>query len=251
MKKVAVREREGEGERSQFKQRKHNNSRQRWRHIQFRSRSPKLWIAIALLVCLLLSLFTPLNHLFNRQFLTQTLQNWGNWAVFLFVLIYTVLTAIGIPGTVMTIAGGAVFGLFWGTFWSVIGATLGAIAAFWVGRYLLRDWAERRFAHHPALYRFHRAVVRAPMKFVLAVRFAPISPFNVVNFLFGLTPIHWISYAVGTFLGIIPGTLAYTWLGVTGDRALSGGDRLPFFLALSFLALLCLIPLWAQKRRGE
>ncbi|MEB3829703.1 TVP38/TMEM64 family protein [Phormidium sp. CCY1219] len=218
------------------------------RRIQQWGRSPKLWVAIALVLCLLVSWLTPLNRLFDRAFLTATLERWGNWAVFLFVFIYVVATVVGIPGTVMTLAGGAVFGLLWGTVWSVIGATLGAIGAFWVARYLLRDWAERRFAHHPALARFDRAVTHYPLAFVLAVRFAPISPFNVVNFLFGLTSLHWIHYAIGTLFGIIPGTLAYTWLGVTGDRALRGGDRLPFFLALSAIALLSVIPVWVKRR---
>ncbi len=95
--------------------------------------------------------------------------------------------------------------------------------------------------------KFNQAVKDQPISFVLAVRFAPISPFNVVNFLFGLTPIHWFYYTVATFFGIIPGTLAYTWLGTSGVEALEGGDRLPFFLALGLLTLLSLIPLFHKK----
>lgn len=222
-----------------------------FRKMKSKLRSPKRWIAIAILMYLLLFPFTPLNPIFDRTFLTQTLENWGHWAICLYLLIYTIATAIGVPGTVLTIAGGAVFGLVWGTLWSVIGATCGAIAAFWIARYLLHHWVERRFRHHKALQRFNAAVTRTPVKFVLAVRFAPISPFNIVNFLFGLTPIHWTSYAIGTFFGIIPGTLAYTWIGVTGDRALRGGDRLPFILALSFLTLLSLIPLLAKQKNQK
>ena len=201
-------------------------------------------IAIA---CLLLCLFTPLNRLFELAFLVQILQEWGSWAVLLFVLTYIVATAIGVPGTAMTIAGGAVFGLGWGSFWSVVGATLGALAAFWIARYLCRDWAMRKFGQYKMLMRFNQAVVKEPLRFVLAVRFVPISPFNLVNFLFGLTPINWVDYTAGTFFGIIPGTLAYTWLGVTGERALEGGDRLPFFLALAFLAVLSMLPVITRR----
>ncbi|MBC6418975.1 MAG: TVP38/TMEM64 family protein [Prochloron sp. SP5CPC1] len=135
-----------------------------------------------------------------------------------FILVYAVVTVIGVPGTILTIAGGLVFGLGWGSLWSVIGATLGAMGSFWAARYL-------------------------------AVRFAPISPFNVVNFLFGLTPIHWVPYSLGTFIGIIPGTLAYTWLGTSGSEALAGGERLPFILALGFLTLLSIIPFLARKKQ--
>jgi len=210
-------------------------------------KSPRTWLAIALLGVVLLCFVSPLKAVFDQAFLVGQLQRSGSWGVFLFIVVYILLTIIGIPGTVLTVAGGAVFGLVWGTFWSVIGATLGAIGAFWTARYLLRDWAVGRFSHHPALIKFNQAVTHKPLNFVLAVRFAPISPFNVVNFLFGLTPICWIRYAIGTFVGIIPGTLAYTWLGVTGTQALQGGDHLPLVIALLFLTLLSVLPLWFNK----
>jgi uncharacterized membrane protein YdjX (TVP38/TMEM64 family) len=210
---------------------------------------PRFWFAIAIFTCFLVCLFGPVKVLFDPDILVQQMQRFSCCTIVLFVLVYTLATVLGIPGTLMTVAGGVLFGLVWGTIWSVVGATLGAIGAFWTARYLLRNWAERQFGNHKALVRFHQAIARAPLNFVLAVRFAPISPFNVVNFLFGLTPINWVPYAVGTFVGIIPGTLAYTWLGVTGNQALKGGNFLPFMLALGFLVLLSLMPVWA-KRNG-
>ena len=206
------------------------------------------WLAITSSVCILVCLLGLLPALFNQALLISQLERWGHSAVCLFILGYTIATVLGVPGTILTIAGGAVFGLFWGTLWSVVGATLGAIGAFWLARYLLRDWVKGRFQHHKALVSFHQAVLHKPLAFVLAVRFAPISPFNVVNFLFGLTPIDLRHYATGTFLGIIPGTLAYTWLGVTGEEALQGGDRLPFFLVLGMLSLLSLLPIFLKKK---
>jgi uncharacterized membrane protein YdjX (TVP38/TMEM64 family) len=210
-------------------------------------KSPRFWLAIVLLGLLLLCWLTPLKVLFDQKLLEQQLQQLGNWAVGLFVLVYALATVVGVPGTVLTVAGGVVFGVVWGTFWSVIGATLGAIGAFWVARYLLRSWAEQWFGHHKALQQFNEAVRDKPLTFVFAVRFAPICPFNLVNFLFGLTSIRCLDYSIGTFFGIIPGTLAYTWLGVAGGNALQGGKRLPFFLALSFLTLLSILPILAKK----
>ncbi len=191
---------------------------------------------------LLLLIFSPLNVLFNKMFLVEYLQKNQCCVIIPFIIVYTILTIIGIPGTVLTVAGGVVFGIWWGTLWSVIGATLGALGAFWTARYLLRDYIKHKFGRHKALTKFNQAVKDKPIAFVLTVRFAPISPFNVVNFLFGLTPIHWFYYTIATFFGIIPGTLAYTWLGTSGVEALEGGDRLPFFLALALLTLLSLIP---------
>jgi uncharacterized membrane protein YdjX (TVP38/TMEM64 family) len=208
----------------------------------------RFWLAIALLSAVLLCCFTPVRVLFDKMLLVQKLQHLGHWSVCLYVLIYTVATIFGVPGTILAVAAGTVFGLFWGTLWSVVGATLGAIGAFLVARYLFHNWAERKFGHHKALIKFKKAVSKKPIAFVLAVRFTPVSPFNVVNFLFGLTPIRCRDYAIGTFFGIIPGTLAYTWLGVTGEKALNEGELLPFFMALAFLALLSLLPILAKKK---
>jgi uncharacterized membrane protein YdjX (TVP38/TMEM64 family) len=167
----------------------------------------------------------------------------------LFLGLYIVLTVVGMPGTVLTTVGGVLFGLSWGTFWSVLGATLGALGAFWTARYLLQDWLHQKFRHHPALQRLHQSVSRQPLYLVLTLRFAPISPFNLLNFLFGLTPIHWFPYTLGTFIGIIPGTIIYTWLGVSGKTALSGGDRLPLMIALGALAILSLLPYLTTQLR--
>jgi uncharacterized membrane protein YdjX (TVP38/TMEM64 family) len=208
-------------------------------------------LAIGLITALLFR-YTPLMTLFDQAMLIMELHKLGGYAVFAFVIAHLLSTIVGIPGTILTIAGGAVFGVIWGTLWSVVGATLGAIAAFWLARTLLHDWAERHFGHHPTMARFKRSMQQHPLNFVLAVRFAPISPFNIVNFLFGLTPIDARIYAIGTFLGIIPGTLAYTWLGAAGIQALHGGDRLPLLLALGVLTLLSVLPMLGktlQRRR--
>jgi len=210
---------------------------------------PRFWLAIALVACFVSCTLGPCQLIFNQEFWVARLQQWGPWSACIFICIYALLTVIGIPGTVLTVASGIAFGLTWGTLWSVVGATLGAVGAFLLARYLLHDWAERRFRRHNSLNRFTQAVKRMPLQFVLAVRFAPISPFNIVNFLFGLTPINLRTYALGTFVGIIPGTLAYTWLGVAGRDALMGGDRAPLLLALSFLTLLSVLPILAKKKQ--
>jgi uncharacterized membrane protein YdjX (TVP38/TMEM64 family) len=213
--------------------------------------NPRIWLGIGLISLLCLVIFSPMNIIFDRNFLIQYFNSKPCCVVGLFITIYTVLTVIGVPGTILTFVGGIIFGLSWGTFWSVFGATLGALGAFWLARYLLHDPIELYFGKHKALASFKQAVVSNPFSFVLAVRFAPISPFNVVNFLFGLTPIHWLPYTIATFVGIIPGTLAYTWLGVSGIDAIQGGNKLSVFLAMGLLGILSLIPLVMKKRRSS
>ena len=212
--------------------------------------NPRFGVAIALVSSLLLCTIGPARSIFNQAFLVDYFNNnsCSNCVILTFLGLYTVLTVIGIPGTLLTVVGGLIFGLWWGALWSAIGATLGALGAFWVARYLLRDYIIHKFAHYKRLNIFNQAVIDKPIAFVLAIRLAPISPFNVVNFLFGLTPLHWVTYTATTFIGIIPGTLAYTWLGTSGQSALSGGDRTSFFLALGLLTILSIIPWIARKK---
>ncbi|MBW4470815.1 MAG: TVP38/TMEM64 family protein [Stenomitos rutilans HA7619-LM2] len=207
-----------------------------------------LWIALAVFVLVVVCLYTPVNLLFNQAFLVMELDDLGDYAALIFVLSFTIATTFGFPGNVATVAGGAVFGLYWGTLWSLLGATLGAVGAFLLARYFLHGWATQRFGQQALLQRINRAIEHKPMNFLLAVRFTPLSPFSLVNFLFGLTPIDLKTYTIGTFVGIIPLTIAYTWLGVTGKQAFSGGDHLPFFFALGVLTLLSVMPLLIKQK---
>lgn len=170
-------------------------------------------------------------------------------SVGLFLAAHIIANAVGIPGTVFVVVGGAVYGLWWGTLWSVIGATLGAIAAFWLARYLFHDWFEAKFKHNQFVQKMSRTLCRKGLSCILTIRFSPVSPFNVVNFALGLTPVSVKDYAVGTFIGIVPGTLIYTWLGVTGAEALSGGRVVPLLCCLIVLTLLSAIPLILGRRQ--
>jgi len=208
----------------------------------------RFWVAIALLAALVAVCCGPLQVLLEREFLLGQLQQYGRLSALLFPLAYAGLTVLGVPGIVLTVTGGVVYGTVWGTVLSTLGATLGALAAFWIARYLLPQGAWQHFGQHRLLARFERAVRERPLRFVLSVRFAPIFPFNAVNYLFGLTPLPWTTYMLGTALGILPGSLVCSWLGASGERALQQGQLGPFWVALSLLALLSLLPLgWRQQ----
>lgn len=187
--------------------------------------------------------------LFDRMALTDFFEDAGHSSTGLFVLAHVMANAVGVPGTLLVIVGGAVYGLWWGTLWSVIGASLGAIAAFCVARYLLSDWFKSRFYHKPIFKKLNTALCTNALFCVLTIRFSPVSPFNVVNFAFGLSPVPVRAYAVGTFIGIIPGTLAYTWLGVTGAAVLEGDSILPLIVCLLVLMMLSALPLMASHSK--
>lgn len=218
----------------------------------------KFWFLLIAVACFIVGgSFVGWNEaalLFDRKtlidFFSMAKENPAR-SVSFFVLAHVVANAVGVPGTVLVIVGGAVYGLWWGTVWSVIGATLGAIAAFWLARYLMHDWFQTRFAQRPIFQKLNKTLCDKGFSCVLLIRFSPISPFNVVNFAFGLTPVHVKFYALGTLIGIIPGTLIYTWLGVTGAEALSGGSLIPLFCCLLLLMVLSALPLWIQKRSAH
>jgi uncharacterized membrane protein YdjX (TVP38/TMEM64 family) len=207
-------------------------------------------LALASLLCIvaLPKILETVPLLFNQMRLLEELRQNGFWAVAIFILLHIGATLIGIPGVVLTLVGGAAFGLAWGSLWSLIGATLGAIGAFWMARSLLHDWVQQRIRNQKLLTTFNNQIQQRPFAFVLTVRFAPVSPFNLVNFLFGLTKIHWIPYSLGTFIGIIPGVIAYTWVGVTGNQAMKGENLSSFIVACSVLALMSALPLLLRRR---
>ncbi|NJN03215.1 MAG: TVP38/TMEM64 family protein [Leptolyngbyaceae cyanobacterium RM1_1_2] len=217
-------------------------------------RRKRFWILAGLTVILAVCCRDWLPLLLNQEALVQCLNIAEPWRSLAFVSAHIIATALGIPGTILVLVGGAIFGLVWGTLWSVIGATLGAIAAFALARYLLHNWFKQRFDQHPLFVRLNRIVGQRSLRCVLTLRLAPISPFNLVNFLFGLSAVPLRPYALGTFFGIIPGTLAYTWIGITGRQAIAGEKLWPLTLALSLLVLLSLLPVWVRwqsSRAGD
>jgi uncharacterized membrane protein YdjX (TVP38/TMEM64 family) len=206
-----------------------------------------LWIALGLTIVVSIFVFSPAKLMFDQAFLVSELRNLGGYAPLFFVLFLVLGLSVGLPANITSVAGGAMFGLFWGTVWSLVGSTLGALSAFWISRSLLHNWITRRFGHHPWLQRLNRAIAQYPFTFTLLVRFTPLSPFSLINFLFGLTPITPKIYTFGTFLGLIPLSLTYSWLGSSGRGLLHGGDRLPFLLAFSLLTALTIFPLLTRK----
>ncbi|MBE7385385.1 MAG: TVP38/TMEM64 family protein [Leptolyngbya sp. SIO1E4] len=205
------------------------------------------WLPV-LLGLILALLWHHIDLLLNPQALFEALCSLGPWTVPVFLTAHVLATMVGVPGTLLVIVGGAKFGLWWGSLWSLIGATVGAIAAFWVARYLLKNWFRNRFSKHRAFRQIDKVMDTHSFNCVLAVRFAPLSPFNLVNFLFGLTSVSVGAYAIGTLIGIAPGTVAYTWIGLAGLEAIQGEGLWPLTMALGFLALLSLVPLYLRKR---
>jgi uncharacterized membrane protein YdjX (TVP38/TMEM64 family) len=212
-----------------------------------RWRSPLLWIGLLIGAFCLPFIFKAIPQLFE-QLRGIKPEVFGPWAPLLFMGLQMVATMIGFPAVMLTILGGFWFGLFWGSLWSAIGATLGAVGAFFLARSFLHAWIHHRFEHHPLLVKFNQATAHNPLSFILTVRFVPISPFTVMNFLFGLTKISGWVYTLGTLIGILPWVVTYTWVGVAGQQTLRGGSPTPLVIAGCILTIVSALPLLRRQR---
>jgi uncharacterized membrane protein YdjX (TVP38/TMEM64 family)/rhodanese-related sulfurtransferase len=175
----------------------------------------------------------------------------GLWAPVGYVILYALATVAFVPGVVFTLAGGALFGPFWGSLWNLTGATLGATLAFLVARYLAGDWVVRKAGG--LLKRLIDGVDAEGWRFVAFVRLVPLFPFNLSNYVLGLTQIPLRHYVITTLVCMVPGAVAYTWLGYAGRGALSGeADAVRYtLLALGLLAAIALLPRLIGRLRGS
>ena len=139
-----------------------------------------------------------------------------------FILIYNLATVLFVPGLILTLGGGVLFGLGFGTVYVFIAATLGATIAFWIGRNFARDWVTEKMASYPKFGAIDAAVAKNGFKIVLLTRLSPLFPFNVLNYAFGITQVSLKDYVLAS-IGMIPGTILYVYIGsLIGNIALIG-----------------------------
>jgi len=190
----------------------------------------------------------------NRDQLNfDSLQGWltqaGAAAPLLFILIYALASVLFLPGSALTLAGGALFGPFWGTLYNLIGATLGATLAFIIARYLASDWVENKTAGR--LKTIKQGVDDEGWRFVAFTRLVPLFPFNLLNYALGLTRIPLRQYIIASAICMLPGAVAYTYLGYAGREAAAGGEGLiqKILLALALFAAVAFLPHFIKRLR--
>lgn len=183
--------------------------------------------------------------------LNAWLSGLGLWAPVIYVGLYAAGAVVFLPGSLFTLAGGALFGPLWGALLSLVGATIGAGIAFLVARYLAGNWVARKAAGW--LKRLVTGVEAEGWRFVAFVRLVPLFPFNLTNYALGLTRIGFLPYVATSFLCMAPGAVAYAWLGHAGRAALAGDASAIRYalLALGLLAAVVFLPrLLGRFRRG-
>ncbi|MCH8218007.1 MAG: TVP38/TMEM64 family protein [Planctomycetes bacterium] len=144
-----------------------------------------------------------------------------------FVLLYILACVLLLPGSLLTLGAGVVFGVIEGSVVVSVGSTLGATCAFLVGRYLARDWVGAKIAGNDKFKAIDEAVAVEGWKIVGLTRLSPVFPFNLLNYAFGLTQVKLKHYLIASWLGMMPGTILYVYIGsLAGDLAsLGSGER--------------------------
>jgi len=151
----------------------------------------------------------------------QAMAGLGPAGWLLYVAVYAASCVLFLPASILTLGAGAIYGLPLGVAIVVAGATLGAFLSFVLGRGVLRKRIEAMATRNPRFAALDRAIGREGAKIVFLVRLSPLFPFTWSNYAFGLTAVRPIPYTVATFLGMLPGVVAYTWLGTAAAAAAS------------------------------
>jgi uncharacterized membrane protein YdjX (TVP38/TMEM64 family) len=198
--------------------------------------------------------------LYREQLDPAAIQAWvdsaGPAGPLAFILVYALAAVLFLPGSVLTLAGGALFGPWWGTLFNLTGATLGAALAFLVSRYLAADWVRRRVGgpgNRLIANRLIEGVEAEGWRFVAFTRLVPLFPFNLLNYALGLTRIPFLHYVLATAVCMAPAALAFTWLGFAGREAVAGGEGLiqTGLIALALVAAVAFLPRLVIRLRGR
>jgi uncharacterized membrane protein YdjX (TVP38/TMEM64 family) len=157
----------------------------------------------------------------------DAIQSLGPWAAIAYIGLYILATVAWVPGSVLTLASGAIFGLARGTVFTLVGATLGASLAFLVSRYLARGPLEKRIGADPRLSSMDEAIQKQGAKLIFLIRLSPVFPFNFLNYALGLTAVRLRDYAFASAVGMAPGTFMYVYAGyAAGQVAMSASGTL-------------------------
>lgn len=154
------------------------------------------------------------------QSFNQWVADTGLWGLAVFIAVYIVTAVFLMPASVLTIGAGFAFGIGWGMVAVSSGSTLGAGAAFLVARYLARDRVRAKLAQGARFRAVDDAVSEQGWKIVALLRLSPVFPYNALNYILGLTGIRFWHYLLASWIGMLPGTLLYVYLGFAGRESL-------------------------------
>lgn len=186
-----------------------------------RVRAKRGWILSAVIAAAIIAVLLLVGRQLGSYVVgfAQWVEGLRRWGPIAFIFGYALATVAFVPGSLLTLAAGAVFGLLRGALYVLIGATLGSSAAFLIARYAARRWVEKRVSRDPRFAAVDRAIGREGGKIVLLLRLSPVFPYNLLNYALGLTRVRFVDYLIAS-VGMIPGIFLYVYTGrIVGDVA--------------------------------
>ncbi|MCK5165371.1 MAG: TVP38/TMEM64 family protein, partial [Desulfobacula sp.] len=167
------------------------------------------------------------------------------WTMVIYMAVYILMAALSLPGAViMTLAGGALFGLFYGSLLVSFASTIGATLAFLFSRYMFKDWVQNKFSSK--LLSINKGIEKEGGFYLFTLRLVPVFPFFVINLVMGLTTIRTIVFYIVSQVGMLPGTIVFVNAGTQLAKIESPGGILSLNIILSF-ALLGVFPIVAKR----
>jgi uncharacterized membrane protein YdjX (TVP38/TMEM64 family) len=213
---------------------------------------------LVVLIAIIIALFLAMKFLPVQQWL-RSFNDWvgqmGVAGIFIFIGVYAVATVLLAPGAILTIGAGFAFGLWKGFLAVSAGSTLGAALAFLVARFIARDRVEAIAKGNEKFRKIDHAIGKQGAKLVFLLRLSPVIPFNLSNYLYGLTGVKFWPYVLASWLGMMPGTLLYVYIGTAGKAAVSaaaGGEAMKHgwqywtFMSVG-LAATIVVTIWVTK----
>ena len=213
---------------------------------------------LAALVVIVIALFLAMRFLPVQQWL-RSFNDWvgqmGIAGIFIFIGVYALATVLLAPGSVLTIGAGFAFGLWKGFVAVSAGSTLGASLAFLVARFIARDKIEAIAKRNETFRKIDKAIGEEGAKLIFLLRLSPVIPFNLSNYLYGLTAVKFWPYVLASWLGMMPGTFLYVYIGAASKAAVAaaaGGEAVKhgwqYWTFLGFgLAATVIVTIWVSK----
>jgi uncharacterized membrane protein YdjX (TVP38/TMEM64 family) len=183
------------------------------------------------LIAIIIALFLAMKFLPAQRWLTD-FNDWvgqmGVTGIFIFIGVYAAATVLLAPGAILTIGAGFAFGLWKGFLAVSGGATLGAALAFLVARFIARGKIEAIAKRNEKFRNIDNAIGRQGAKLIFLLRLSPVIPFNLSNYFYGLTGVKFWSYVLASWIGMMPGTFLYVYIGTAGKAAVlvAAGDKI-------------------------
>ncbi len=193
-------------------------------------RSPARTIVKGTLILFAVAGLFALARAFDIQQLLREALDWisslGPWGAVSFIVLYVLATVFFVPGFILTLAAGVLFGVVWGSMAVSVASIAGATLAFLIGRYLARDWVAQRIQGNEKFEAIDQAVAGEGWKIVGLVRLSPVFPFNLLNYAFGITKVSLKDYFLASWIGMLPATVMYVYVGsLAGDLATLGSQE--------------------------